>query len=287
MKIKLKQIICIFVLSTLIHGAAEDRANNHHKPSSLAVMDFSYLRDTVYTLKPYFIEVNLRAQKGYLHSRTDSVIEFGISSGTNRVLDGVNTKEGLFVIQSKLPKWYSQQFDSTLMLNWLGFNYGIGFHALLGNTYYRYLGVKKSSHGCVRLSREMAKDLYSIIDLGTPVLVHSGNNAVFVGFGDSSEVYSSYSFEELPKILHERHAVLYNGKYFLNQFEKILIDRNNIKHPGLPIGNSKKIPTRQIILPFSLYVSSAIPEEKKLMMIERNETNAKLTLKELSVPFEE
>ncbi len=273
--------------STFTFSTTEDELNNRYNRSSLAVMDFSYLRDTVYTLKPYFIEVNLATQKGYLYSRTDSVNEFGISSGTSRILDGVNTKEGLFVIQSKMPKWYSQQFDSTLMLNWLGFNYGIGFHALLGNTYYRYLGVKKSSHGCLRVSREMAKELYSKIELGTPVLVHSGNNTVFVGFGDSSDVFSYYTFEELPKILHERYSVLYNGEYFLNQREKFLIDRNNVKHSGLPIGNSNKIPKRQIVLPLSLYISSAIPEEKKLMMIERIENSTKFTLKEINVSLTE
>ena len=147
------------------------------------VTDYSYLRDTVYTLMPYFIEVDLSTQKGYLYSRTEPVKEFGLSSGTKRLEDGVDTKSGLYVIQAKLEKWYSRQFDSTLMLNWMGFNWGIGFHALQGRGYYRYLGKRKSSHGCVRISREMAEELYNKIEEGTPVLVHDGYSAVKFAFG--------------------------------------------------------------------------------------------------------
>ena len=230
--------------------------------------DFSYLRDTVYTLKPYFIEVNLKTQKGYLYSR-DSVKEFGLSSGTKRLEDGVDTKEGLFVIQSKMPKWYSQQFDSTVMLNWMGFNYGIGFHALLGSGYYRYLGKKRSSHGCIRISRAMASELYSKISLGTPVIVHSNNNAVWVSFIDSTVKFSYYKSNVLIKKLKERYRGTYAGNFFNINMEPMIIDDTNVSHNGLPLGDRKRIPKRQILKPFYKYISVAIPEPKPAMPVEK------------------
>jgi len=212
------------------------------------------IRDTFYTLKSSFIEVNLKTQTGYLHIKGDTVFEFGVSTGNKKLSEAVETNEGLFVIQSKMPKWYSQQFDSTLMINWMGFNYGIGFHALAGNSYYKYLGKKKSSHGCVRISREDSRYIYSKVETGTPVLVHSGNNAVYVGFADSVDInnFSEYSFRELNKILSERLNNLYGGRYFINPVEKILISRSNIGHNGLQIGESYKIPEKQAVPPGSI-----------------------------------
>lgn len=225
-------------------------------------MDFTFLRDTVYTLKPYFIEVNLATQKGFLHSRNGNVKIFGISSGTKKIEDAVDTKEGLFVIQAKLKKWYSRQFDSTLMLDWMGFNNGIGFHSLASNGYYYYLGKKKSSHGCVRISRKISKELYKIIDLGTPVLVHSGNNIINIGFADTTKDYKNYSYKEIKELIIKMYEQLYSGRYFLTDKPLIIIDRHNITHQGLPVGDSKKILPRQIIKSTYKFVSSVIPEYK-------------------------
>lgn len=237
------------------------------------VTDFSGLRDTVYTDKPYFIEVNLKTQMGYLHSRIDSTKSFGISSGTDRLFEGVNTKEGLFVIQSMMPQWHSRQFDSTLMLNWMGFNYGIGFHALLGKRYYKYLGVKASSHGCVRVGREDAKDIYDKIELGTPVLVHSENNAVTVAFTKENEKYEQPEFDSLKKIIDVRYNELYNGRYLLKDQDKLLIDRSNVNHAGIPIGDSKRISRRQLLLPVYNYIGLIIPGIKMADQVESEPKN--------------
>ncbi len=209
------------------------------------------LRDTVYTIKSTFIEVNLTTQSGYLFSKGDSVYKFEISTGNKKLFEAVDTKEGLFVIQSKMAKVHSQQFDSTLLINWMGFNYGIGFHALAGNSYYKYLGVRKSSHGCVRISKEDAKYIYSKIEIGTPVLIHSGDNAVYIGFADSSDTntFSDYSSNELNKILPERFNTLYEGKYLVKSLNKILVGKNNVTHNGLKIGDSKRIPEKQYVQP--------------------------------------
>jgi len=234
---------------------------------SSTTMNFSYLRDTVFTLHPYFIELNLNTQTGYLHSHEGWTKPFGFSSGTNRLEGGINTKEGLFVIQSKLPKWYSRQFDSTLMLNWMGFNYGIGFHALRGSGYYKYLGKRQSSHGCVRISRALAKELYGLLDIGTPVLVHHGNSAVAIAFGDSTKKYLSLDYRNTYKNILSRVNQSYSGRYFIGKRQNIIIDKFNVGHNGLPVGNSKRILKRQVIKSMIDFVSSVIPPPKDCMMI--------------------
>ena len=250
----------IILLQSLIIISSQAYAQDIKKESSqIPVEDYSWIRDTVYTLMPYFIEVDLSTQKGYLYSRTEPVKEFGLSSGTSRLEEGVDTKTGLFVIQSKMEKWFSRQFDSTLMLNWMGFNWGIGFHALQGSGYYRYLGKKKSSHGCVRLTRAMAKELYTKIEEGTPVLVHDGHSAVKVAFCDSSDAYAYLRLSDLKYQLKKRLQELYGGKYFISYNPKLVIGFNNVGHDGLPIGDSRKIMKQQIIPPVWAYISSSTP----------------------------
>ncbi len=207
---------------------------------------YTNLKFSVFTQKNNYLEINLATQKGYLHSRNGEVKVFGISSGTDKLEDGVKTKEGLFVIQAKLPKWYSRQFDSTLMLNWMGFNFGIGFHALATSGYYVYLGKKKSSHGCIRISRKTAKELYSSVEPGTPVLVHSGKSIIQVKFADSAEVYLKPGFGELTHLVRKIYQRLYSGRYFLYDEPKFLIGKDNVYHQGLPIGAPSKILSRQI-----------------------------------------
>ncbi len=258
----------LFITLTSVSNNAAYSEGNPLSDSS-QVMNFSFLRDTLFTLKPYYLELNLSTQTGYLHSRNSATKIFGISSGTDRLEKGVKTNEGLFVIQAKLPRWFSRQFDSTLMLDWMGFNFGIGFHALATSGYYNYLGKKKSSHGCVRITRAEAKELYKIIDIGTPVLVHNGESAVTVAFGDSSNNFTYYNYPELHKIVLARLKQMYAGRYFLGQHQYLLIDKSNVAHSGLPIGNSKKILKRQIINSINVFIKSVIPSFKGLMMIKK------------------
>ena len=224
--------------------------------------DFSKLRDTLFTLSNYIIEVNLATQQGKLRSKDGWIKEFPVSSGTDKVEKGVKTNEGLFVIHSKSPKLYSIQFDSTIMLNWMGFNYGIGFHALEGKSYYKYLGKKNVSHGCLRISREDAAEIYKLIERGTPVLVHSDNSAIYVEFGDYKEIYKYYSYNELKKILPDRLNKLYDGEYLISDNPKILIDDENLSHSGLALGDISKIPNRQIMMPTAFWFDKNISEKE-------------------------
>jgi len=190
----------------------------------------------------------------------------------------MDTREGLFVLHWKSKKLHSEQFDSTLMLNWMGFNGGIGFHALLGTRYYKYLGKRNVSHGCVRMSREDAKEMYSIVEKGTPVLVHSGNSAITVAFGEEGTVYKYYDYKTLHKIMSARFDVLYSGNYFVSAQPKLLIDKENVSHRGLPIDDSENIPVKQFLKPAYLYVDYKTNDVERLELISKGKDKKYLTL---------
>jgi hypothetical protein len=236
------------------------------------LIDFKNLRDTIYTLKDHIIEINLTTHEGIVRFRNGETKVFPLSGGTKNISEGIETRAGLFTLHWKTKKQYSTQFDSTVMLYWMSFNSGIGMHALRTNGYYRHLGKKNVSHGCVRVSREDAKEIFNIIERGTPVLVHKGENTVTVSFGNTAEVYKYYSFSELRKLLLKRYNAIYNGRHFIDNNEKIIIDENNVNASGLPIGNVENIPTKQIVFSTLVHLDDEITELDKL------EKNAKLSL---------
>ena len=240
--------------------------------------DFRNLRDTLYTMKDNIIEVNLLTQHAKLISRNGLIREFPISSGTKRIEEGIDTREGLFTLHWKSKKIYSEQFDSTVILNWMGFNGGIGFHALLGTRYYKYLGKRNVSHGCVRMSREDAAEMYKLVDKGTPVHVHSGNSAITIAFGEEGTVYKYYDYRTLHKIISSRFDVIYSGNYFVSNLSKLLIDEENVSHSGLPIGDSKNLPSKQFIKPAYVYVDYKTNDVERLELISKGKDKRYLTL---------
>lgn len=263
----IKYGISILIISNFagweLNSQQENLFNNKAENKKILFsINHSDLRETLYTKKNCFLEVNLETQHAKIVFRDGIIKEFGVSTGNDKIFKGLKTREGLFVIQTKAKQWHSRQFDSTLMLNWMGFNYGIGFHALLGNTYYKYLGKKVSSHGCVRVSREDISEIYPLVEFDTPVLVHSGNAAITIGFTDEDEIYSHYSYEKLSHKLTQRLQVLYDGLYFLEPKEKLLIEKN-ISHDGLFIGDRKRIPNKQFRFSAVVKKEPAYPDKLK------------------------
>ncbi|MBI5662092.1 MAG: L,D-transpeptidase [Ignavibacterium album] len=260
----MKFLYIIFLSTGIIFADDPNKVSSEYKLinfEELKKISSTKIVDTLYTLSDYFVEIDLTKQLGYLHSRSDSIKTFKVSTGTRKIKDGVETNTGIFVIQHKAPKWYSTQFDSTLMLHWMGFNYGIGFHALAGKSYYKYLGKKTSSHGCIRVSKEDAKELFAKLTYGSPVLIHKGQTAVKIAFADKhSSDYKYYDRENLLKETGRRLTHLYKGSYLNFVNEKILIDHQNVTHQGLSIGEIKKVAVRQRIYPDSLFLELAVPE---------------------------
>jgi len=279
-------LLAIVLISFIFFNSAYHNKNTSLVPikentylfNPLSGYDFKQLRDTVYTDKDNFIEVNLATQQATLYLRDGSKIQFPISSGTKKVEKGMDTNEGLFAIQWKAKKLYSSQFDSTVMLYWMGFNNGIGFHALEGKSYYKYLGKKNVSHGCVRVSREDAEIIYNKVKKGTPVLIHKENSAIKIAFTSEGESYNQYSYSETYRVMKNRYQKLYDGEYLISSDEKLLIDENNIYSSGLPIGNSELIPTRQNLKPSYLWVDKNKSEEERLSQIFSGKEKSDITL---------
>jgi len=287
MKNRNKIFLTSIVLTSIIffNSAYHYKNNSEFSPKKfnytvdpLAAIDFKQLKDTVYTNKDHFIEVNLETQHATLYSRDGSIFTFPISSGTKKVEKGMETNQGLFAIQWKARKQYSVQFDSTVMLYWMGFNNGIGFHALLGKSYYKYLGKKNVSHGCVRVSREDAQFVYEKVVKGTPVLVHKGNQAITIAFTSEGESYNQYSYSETYKRLKDRYQKLYDGDFLISSNEKILVDETNIYSGGLPIGDSELIPSKQNLKPTFLWVDQNKSEDERLAEIFSGKEKSDLTL---------
>jgi len=148
------------------------------------------------------------------------------------------------------------------------FNWGIGFHALAGKSYYKYLGVKRSSHGCVRVSKEDAKDIFDKVKYGTPVIVHNGNPAIYIGFADENDKDLQYlEYQDLKNLVNERINNLYKGEYLLKPNKKLLIDNKNVTHAGLPIGDGTKIKSRQILKPDYLFIDEVKPQPKEIVNV--------------------
>ncbi|MGB9664093.1 MAG: L,D-transpeptidase [Ignavibacteria bacterium] len=235
MKIPLFQLYLIFLLLNQAYGQSLIQKYNN-----LSHQYFN-VKDTLYTFSDYIIEVYLPEQKIILHFRNGKTLEFKCSTGDARLEKGVETPEGIFVIKNKARKVYSAQFDSTLMLEWMGFNFNIGFHALEGNSYYRHLGKRVSSHGCIRMSREDMKFLFETISIGTPVFLHSGKSARVVAFADKNYRYKIYSSKKLNSILKNNLKNLYSGLY-LNKRIPVVISNLNVTHRGIEPGNEDLIP---------------------------------------------
>jgi hypothetical protein len=146
---------------------------------------FGLLRDTLYVLDSTYLEVRLDQQAIYQHFRSGRVARYLCSTGDPRLEDGISTREGIYSIQWKSKKYMSQQFQVYLNY-WMPFDGGIGFHGLQGRSYYRYLGRRASSHGCVRIANETGAKLFATAPRGTVVWVHGGSPARVLRFADSA-----------------------------------------------------------------------------------------------------
>lgn len=146
---------------------------------------FGKLRDTLYLLDTTYVEVRLDEQAIYQYFRSGRVDRYTCSTGDSRIKDGIATRQGIFTIGGRSKRTLSQQFQVYLNY-WMQFDGGIGFHGLDSRSYYRHLGRRPSSHGCVRISNETGNKLFANVRSGMVVYVHSGTPARVLKFADSS-----------------------------------------------------------------------------------------------------
>ncbi|MBL7987508.1 MAG: L,D-transpeptidase [Chlorobi bacterium] len=183
--------------------------------SGLVMAHARYL-DTLYTTDSAYLEINLRKQQVQLHRRNGSVASFPVSTGNPNISEGMATPAGVFTVQNKTPMAISKQFNDAKLHWWIGIQGGVGFHGLDGNGYYWNLGVRPSSHGCVRMAREDIAQLYKMVRPGMLIIVHNGSPGRIVEFCapgdtagatviDSANVYSrNLGVKRLRSILESR-----------------------------------------------------------------------------------
>jgi hypothetical protein len=260
-------------------------------------MNHIAMKDTIYVKGNNYVIIDLKQQLCSLIHRDNAKNKvYKISSGNPNLPLGIETTTGLFTVQTKNPLGHSKQFENAELHNWIGFNVNIGLHGLAGNGYYGTLGVRPSSHGCVRISREDGKELYQNVDFGTPVLVYKNAPAVELSFleilndttlnSDTSYKKSisdlanykpnisnadnmNIHYQPLPSDartfkaeMHKRQTSLYQGLAFVQNKTRLLLDGQTIiRWGGYPIGNADNIPFKQkIINPINNNISPAISD---------------------------
>ena len=206
----------------------------------------SELRDTVYTDKDKWLELRIDQQTVYVHYRDGRIKHYPVSSGNKFLNKGIESRPGLFAIFLKEELHLSSQFDDAKMFNYMPFNMGIGFHSLAGTGYYGNLGVRPSSHGCIRMRHEDAKALFDECPLGTLVLAHRGKSARVVAFApDGFRNEKEYTKDDYQSLLAYNLNSVYEGKYFMEPPKRFVIDPAVIPRIGFNVGDVENIPDKQ------------------------------------------
>jgi len=136
--------------------------------------------------------IDLSQQRLYAMNRHNQVLaEYKVSTG----MVGYATPPGSYQVVNKATYAYSEKYEAD-MYHWMGLTRSgeIGMHALKGRGYERRLG-RRASHGCIRLSREDARYLFSLVPIGLPVEI--------VPKLESVEVYEPITNEDLMRLIDE------------------------------------------------------------------------------------
>jgi len=117
--------------------------------------------------KIYVAHIIINLAEQHLYALDDYgyvVLDYPISSGLHN-----STPTGHFQVHRKSPNAFSRKYSAT-MTNWMAITSdgSYGMHGLLGSSYYRHIG-SPASHGCIRLKREDAAELYKYVEVGIPV----------------------------------------------------------------------------------------------------------------------
>ncbi len=221
--------------------------NSLKKINILSDNDISVgLKDTVYTDKECWLELRIDQQMLYQHWRDGRIEKYAISSG-NKYLDrSIESRPGLFAIFHKVERHESSQYNNAEMFFFMPFNQGIGFHSLNGTGYYGNLGVRPSSHGCIRMRHDDVRKVFKESPLGTLVLAHRGSTARIVGFAPKDfENKEELSKDEEKYLIAENLYNILEGNYYISDRRFFVVNPKTIPVSGIYIGYDAKLPEKQ------------------------------------------
>jgi hypothetical protein len=230
----------------------KNRTPNISFSALLAPEEFSKnIRDTVYTKEDIWLELRIDKQMLYAHHRDGRVIAYPVSSGNPGLSKGIESRAGLYAIFIKEEVHLSSQFNNARMNYYMPFNMGIGFHGLPGTGYYGFLGVRPSSHGCIRMRNDDV-GTFGQCKIGTLVLAHKGKSARIVAFApEDLKNDGEFTKDDYLNILAYNLSSVMEGKYFINPPKKFVMDGNVIPRSGINVTSTDNIPDKQI-LPFAV-----------------------------------
>ena len=249
LKISIPLALAVFFSSFVFFCDSNAHKGMNNKEIGDIVYLYSQPKDTVHLLGDSYILISLKKQNATVVRRDSSEPKvFPVSTGHAGISQGMSTPPGLYTVQSKLEKAISKQFNDAELLSWVGFNGNIGFHGLSGSGYYSHLGVRPSSHGCVRISREDGKKLYKMVKVGTPVLVFNSEPALTFSFSNISsfeagtDVILEKKTSETDLLVKSRIEALYEGEYYKLSNSKLFMDGVSIiRNRGFAVGQADKI----------------------------------------------
>jgi hypothetical protein len=239
---------------SIVTAAEHDTDDSTAKHSGLApsrlVLSHLKLRDTVYTTDSVYLEVNLTKQNVTVHRRSGESRTFLVSSGNPYIREGMSTPMGVFTVQNMTPMALSRQFNNARLHHWIGVQGGVGFHGLDGSGYYGYLGVRPSSHGCLRMAREAIKDMYRLVHPGALIMVHGGDPARVVAFCDVRDTIGAELIDSASvfnrALGKERLQRLMDGRAWLEPAPRLVHLANQRLRWGMEIGKGSKIPRQKL-----------------------------------------
>lgn len=233
--------------------AEEDAGPKINFSALLAAEEFSKnIRDTVYTDRNLWLELRIDQQMLYVHYRDGRIVKYPVSSGNPYASKSVESRPGLFAIFLKTEVHLSSQFNNARMNYFMPFNMGIGFHGLPGTGYYGHLGVRPSSHGCIRMRNEDVRVVFQQSDIGTLVLSHRGKSTRTVAFApEGFKNDADYTKEDYLNMLAYNLSSVMEGKYFTHPPKRFILDGTVIPKSGVNVLSTDNIPEKQM-LPFAV-----------------------------------